>query len=104
MRVRGGTAAARKQARERFLDPLLSHLDVNGIGHLPEVADAEPPHTPGGCPFQAWSVAEALRLDRVVLAPAAARHRPQHFAHICGFGQSGDAAQSVYGTRHCAGI
>lgn len=25
------------------------------------------PHTPRGCPFQAWSVAEALRLDRVVL-------------------------------------
>jgi glycogen debranching enzyme len=25
------------------------------------------PHTPRGCPFQAWSVGEALRLDQVVL-------------------------------------
>jgi glycogen debranching enzyme len=26
------------------------------------------PHTPRGCPFQAWSVGEAPRLDQVVLA------------------------------------
>jgi glycogen debranching enzyme len=38
------------------------------VGHLPEVADGDPPHAPGGCPFQAWSVGEALRLDRIVLA------------------------------------
>ena len=25
------------------------------------------PHEPRGCPFQAWSLAEALRLDQVVL-------------------------------------
>ena len=66
--VRGGGDAVRAEARARFLDPLLARLDDFGIGHLPEVADAEPPFTPGGCPFQAWSVGEALRLDRVVLA------------------------------------
>ena len=68
VRVRGGTAQARREARARFLEPLLAHLDDAGLGHLPEIADGEPPHTPRGCPFQAWSVGEALRLDRTVLA------------------------------------
>ncbi|MET0551887.1 MAG: amylo-alpha-1,6-glucosidase [Vicinamibacteria bacterium] len=67
VRVRGGTAGAKAAARRRFLEPLLRHLADAGVGHLSEIADAEPPHTPRGCPFQAWSVGEALRLDRVVL-------------------------------------
>lgn len=68
VRVHGGTASAKRQARERFLDPLLSHLNEAGLGHISEIADGDPPHRPRGCPFQAWSVGEALRLDRVVLA------------------------------------
>jgi len=68
VRVRGGTAEAMAEARRRFLEPLLAHLDEAGVGHLPEIADGDPPHTPRGCPFQAWSVGEALRLDRTVLA------------------------------------
>ncbi|MGH9797254.1 MAG: amylo-alpha-1,6-glucosidase, partial [Candidatus Polarisedimenticolia bacterium] len=69
VRVRGGTAAARREARTRFLDPfLVDHLDRAGIGHVSEIADAEAPHRPRGCPFQAWSVGEILRLDRQVLA------------------------------------
>jgi glycogen debranching enzyme len=68
VRVRGGTPVARREARERFLAPLLKHLDRAGIGHISEIADGDIPHTPRGCPFQAWSVGEALRLDRVVLA------------------------------------
>jgi predicted glycogen debranching enzyme len=67
VRVRGDTAATRRQARRCFLDPLLAHLDEAGLGHVSEIADADPPHTPRGCPFQAWSVAEVLRLDQVVL-------------------------------------
>jgi glycogen debranching enzyme len=43
-------------------------LEVAGLGHVSEIADADTPHTPRGCPFQAWSLAEFLRLDRVVLA------------------------------------
>jgi predicted glycogen debranching enzyme len=69
LRVRGGTLEAKAEARERFLAPLLRHLDEHGVGHVTEVADADAPHRPGGCPFQAWSVSEALRLDKVVLAP-----------------------------------
>ncbi|HTD25751.1 MAG TPA: amylo-alpha-1,6-glucosidase, partial [Candidatus Elarobacter sp.] len=66
VRVRGGTPAARAEARARFLDPLLAHLSDAGLGHLPEIADGDPPHTPRGCPFQAWSVGEALRLTRLL--------------------------------------
>ena len=68
VRVHGDTVEAKREARARFLEPLLAHLDAAGLGHLPEVADGDPPHSPGGCPFQAWSVGEALRLDRIVLA------------------------------------
>ncbi len=67
VRVRGGAAAAKAEARTRFLDPLLHHLDQAGIDHISEIADGDPPYTPRGCPFQAWSVGEALRLSQTVL-------------------------------------
>ena len=50
VRVRGDAADARREARRRFLEPLLAHLDEAGLGHISEIADAEPPHTPRGCP------------------------------------------------------
>jgi glycogen debranching enzyme len=68
IRVRGGTEDAKREARDRFLSPLMEHLDTAGLGHVSEIADADPPHTPRGCPFQAWSLAELLRVDRLVLA------------------------------------
>jgi predicted glycogen debranching enzyme len=68
VRVRGDTVDARREARQRFLTPLMEHLPHAGIGHISEIADADPPHTPRGCPFQAWSVGEILRLDLQVLA------------------------------------
>ena len=37
------------------------------LGHISEIADGDPPHAPRGCPFQAWSVGEALRLELTVL-------------------------------------
>jgi predicted glycogen debranching enzyme len=50
---------------------LRSYLDTTGLGHLPEVVSGDAPHTPGGCPFQAWSLAALLRLERVAAkAPA----------------------------------
>jgi glycogen debranching enzyme len=58
----------KRTARARFLEPFLTHLDEAGLGHVSEIADAEPPYMPRGCPFQAWSLAELLRLDRVVLS------------------------------------
>lgn len=69
--VHGDSAATRLAARDRFLRPLLEHLSTAGLGHISEIADAEAPHAPRGCPFQAWSVGELLRLDRVILAEPA---------------------------------
>ncbi len=71
VRVRGGSEEAKRGARERFLAPLVAHLDEAGLSHVSEVVDGDLPHAPGGCPFQAWSVGEVLRIDRVILAPAA---------------------------------
>ena len=70
LRVRGNTAEARAEAKARFIVPLLEHLNEAGIGHLSEIADAEPPHTPRGCPFQAWSMGELLRALSLVEAGA----------------------------------
>ncbi|MGE5176855.1 MAG: amylo-alpha-1,6-glucosidase [Hyphomicrobiales bacterium] len=67
VRVRGGTPEAKREARERFLIPLFHHLGEAGLGHVSELADGDAPHTPRGCPFQAWSLGEVLRLDRKVL-------------------------------------
>ncbi len=67
VRSRGSTNEARRTARERFLSPLIQHLDEAGLGHVSEIADADPPHAPRGCPFQAWSLGEVLRLELSVL-------------------------------------
>jgi predicted glycogen debranching enzyme len=77
VRVRGGGAAVRSEARRRFLDPIFEHLGRAGVGHVSEIADAEAPHTPRGCPFQAWSVGEALRLDLQILAAGRAGRSPR---------------------------
>lgn len=67
VRVRGNTPEVQQEAREKFLTPLADHLKVAGLGHISEIADGDPPHTPRGCPFQAWSLGEYLRLDCKVL-------------------------------------
>ncbi len=71
LRVHGDTAANRQAARARFMAPLMAHLDVTGLGHVSEVADGDAPHTPGGCPFQAWSLGELIRV-RNMTAPETA--------------------------------
>jgi len=76
LKSRGNTPEAKATARARFLQPLLEHLSAAGIGHVSEIADADPPHTPGGCPFQAWSLAELLRLEREILASDVVMRRP----------------------------
>jgi glycogen debranching enzyme len=63
LRVRGRSPAVLETARAA-LTPLL-RLVVDR-GSIPEVFDGDAPHAPGGCPAQAWSVAEVLRaLDLV---------------------------------------
>jgi predicted glycogen debranching enzyme len=56
LRAFGDAAAARA-----FLLPIADHLADAGLGSVSEIADGAPPHTPRGCPWQAWSVAEVLR-------------------------------------------
>jgi predicted glycogen debranching enzyme len=62
LRVRGGTEAAKTEARTRFLPPLLAHLETAGLGHVSEIVDGDAPHAPCGCPFQAWSLGELIRV------------------------------------------
>jgi glycogen debranching enzyme len=45
------------------VEPLRAHLAQAGLGHVSEIADADPPHTPRGCPWQAWSLGELLRIS-----------------------------------------
>jgi predicted glycogen debranching enzyme len=68
VRIRGNTPAAKAEARAKFVEPLIALLpNSSGLNHLPEIADAEPPHAPRGCPFQAWSLGEITRLAYEVL-------------------------------------
>jgi predicted glycogen debranching enzyme len=77
LRVHDNIATAKHQARQRFLKPLLAHLEEAGIAHVSEIADAEAPHQPRGCPFQAWSVGELLRLEHLLAPqPKGARKSP----------------------------
>jgi predicted glycogen debranching enzyme len=69
VKSRGKLPSAKEEARKKFITPLLAHLSEAGIDHISEIADGAPPHTPRGCPFQAWSVGELLRLELEVLAP-----------------------------------
>ncbi|MBC8142720.1 MAG: hypothetical protein H7Y38_14920, partial [Armatimonadetes bacterium] len=41
---------------------LLSHLSEYGVNGIGEIFDGNEPHRPDGCPWQAWSVAEVLRV------------------------------------------
>ncbi|MBN3856940.1 glycogen debranching protein [Paraburkholderia sp. Ac-20340] len=70
LRVHGDDAAQRAQAHARFVAPLLEHLDHAGLDHISEVADGDAPHTPGGTPFQAWSLGELLRMLKRLGQPA----------------------------------
>ena len=60
MKTRGNSRDARSDAGE-LLRPLRQHLSEAGLGQISEVFDGDPPHHPGGCIAQAWSVAEMLR-------------------------------------------
>ncbi|RYC31921.1 glycogen debranching protein [Lichenibacterium minor] len=64
--VRGRTGKAKRAAAARFLQPLMDHLDRNGLGHVSEVVDGDAPHHAGGCPWQAWSLGETIRIRRML--------------------------------------
>ncbi len=66
LRVHGPTPKNAAHARATFLAPLLAHLDEAGLDGVSEIFDAQPPRTPNGCPFQAWSLAELLRVEALL--------------------------------------
>jgi len=67
VRVRGNTLEAKQEARARYFESIRALMTAAGLDHVPEITDAVEPYTPRGCPFQAWSLGELLRLDQVVL-------------------------------------
>lgn len=56
LKVTGNRAEAK-----RILKPAKLMLSEYGLGGIAEVYDGDEPRKPGGCPWQAWSVAEILR-------------------------------------------
>jgi glycogen debranching enzyme len=62
-RTRPAQRAARDLARVRVA--LREHLAQAGLGHVSELTAGDPPHAPGGCPFQAWSLGALLQLEQL---------------------------------------
>ena len=73
-RVTGDAVAA-----QALLAPIEAHLRDAGLGQISEIFDGDPPHTPRGCPAQAWSVACVLeawwKLERAKRATAPSARR-----------------------------
>ena len=63
LRVRGRGNAGRDEARRVHLQSCLDHLTSDGLGHLCELFDGDPPHRPGGASSVLWHPrpAEVLR-------------------------------------------
>ena len=61
LRTHQFSSKARVEARA-CLTPLLHRLRDDGLGQLAEIHDAGEPHAARGCPAQAWSVAELIRV------------------------------------------
>jgi glycogen debranching enzyme len=51
---------------QAWLDRFSGHFGEAGLGQISEIFDADEPHNPRGCIAQAWSVAELLRLAKLV--------------------------------------
>jgi predicted glycogen debranching enzyme len=55
-----------KTAARAFLLPLLQQMQEYSLGSLSEIFDGDVPHTPRGCFAQAWSIAEVLRVWKML--------------------------------------
>jgi glycogen debranching enzyme len=62
LRTNNYSDESKDQAR-RWLIPLIEQTEIAGIGQIAEIYEGDEPHRPVGCPAQAWSVAEVLRLS-----------------------------------------
>ncbi|MBN1615305.1 MAG: glycogen debranching enzyme family protein [Deltaproteobacteria bacterium] len=62
LRTHQDTASAKDFLLKHLRSFLGSHLPEACMGSVSEIFDGDPPHHPGGCISQAWSVAELIRL------------------------------------------
>jgi glycogen debranching enzyme len=62
----GGFSDKVKDEARQMLAAAMENLQVSGMGFINEIFDAEPPHAPRGCIAQAWSVAELLRVYKLI--------------------------------------
>jgi predicted glycogen debranching enzyme len=51
---------------KKLIDGFEEEMTMGGICSISEVYDGNPPHNPGGCISQAWSVSEILRIMRMI--------------------------------------
>lgn len=66
LNVHDFSEASRAKASE-MIGPLLRHLTAAGcLGSVAEIFDGDEPQRPAGCPAQAWSVGELLRIYRLL--------------------------------------
>jgi len=70
--VKTNGAVGKPKAR-KAIEGLKPHLQEAGLGTISEIFDGDAPHAPRGCPAQAWSVGEALRVFKDFMAPAKKR-------------------------------
>lgn len=66
LRVYGESEKVKQEVRERFFNPFVQSLDLLDQKHFPEITDGEFPHQARGCPFQAWSLGEVMRVERLL--------------------------------------
>ena len=69
LKVNAFSPHARQQVAE-MIRPLLDHLHQDAcLGSVSEIFDGDYPHKPQGCIAQAWSVAELLRIKKLLRQP-----------------------------------
>jgi len=68
LRAHGATPEVRERVAS-LIAGFADHLDTQGLCHVSEVFDGDPPHRPGGCIAQAWSTAELLRAAALLRTP-----------------------------------
>lgn len=69
LRVNDFNVASKRKVK-KIIQPLIDEMsNLEGarcLWQIAEVYDGDPPHRPGGCPAQAWSVAEVLRIATLI--------------------------------------
>ncbi len=51
---------------QRIYDGFKDEINLHGLGTISEIYDGDPPHNPNGAISQAWSVAELLRINKLL--------------------------------------